>query len=189
MEIRPRGAFGNSEHLADLAVGEAFYIVEDDHRALPVSELRQRLGEAATKLVRFSRVSEGKGNGFRQLISIANFSASYEVERGVGHDTVEPCSERLIRTEAVQRPICVKKSFLDCVFRVFVREHDGTADRVGSPLMQVHEGREGIAIPALRRHHQRALVRVPARRARLKWRHRDGGVESNRSGHPKRQGS
>jgi hypothetical protein len=45
----------------------------------------------------------------------------------------------------------VKKSFLDRVLRVFVREHDGATHGIRPTLMQAYELRERVARAALRR--------------------------------------
>src|SRR3954463_2722978 len=139
MEIRSGRAFGNVEHSPDLAVREPFDIVQHDHGSLSLTELAQRLLKTPSQLIRLARITKRHGDGVRQLIRITDFSSSNEIERRVSHDSKEPRAKRLIRKKSRQRLVSVKKPILDRVFRVFVREHDGAADRIRPSLMQPHQ--------------------------------------------------
>jgi hypothetical protein len=52
----------------------------------------------------------------------------------------------------------VEESFLDGIFRVFVREDDGTSDSVRTPLVCPHQFRERFGLTALGRNYQCLLA-------------------------------
>ena len=79
----------------------------------------------------------------------------------------------------VQRLEGVKKSFLNRVLRVLVREHDGATHGVRPTLMQANELRERVARAALRRDDEGSLVRLDV----SCWRHAERQLDCGRSGH------
>jgi hypothetical protein len=52
----------------------------------------------------------------------------------------------------------VEESFLYCVFRVLVREHDGASDSVRTPLVSSHQLRKRLGFPTLSSDHQCLLA-------------------------------
>ena len=151
VKIGSSGSFGNTKRAADLTVGEAFHVVQDDHGALPVSEVRERLLEPRAQLARLRRIAEGKRDVVRQLVGVANLPSTHEIERRIRHDPVEPRPEWLIGAKPVERAMGVKEPLLHRVFRVLVREHDGANDAVRTALVQPDERREGVVRSTLRR--------------------------------------
>jgi hypothetical protein len=151
VKIGSSGSFGNTERAADLTVGEAFNIVQDDHGTLPVSEVRERLLEPLAQLARLRRIAEGKRDVVRQLVGIADLPSAHEIERRIRHDPVEPRPEWLIGAKPVERAVGMEEPLLDRVFRVLVREHDGANDTVRAALVQPDERREGVVRSTLRR--------------------------------------
>src|SRR5256885_3920593 len=154
MQVRSCRTLRNTQHRSDLAMREPFYVVQDDHRPLPVSQPRERLRQPPTELVSFSRITEGCRRQLRQLVRIAYLAPPYEIQRRIRHDTVEPRPERLIREKTVQRSKGVEKPFLHRVLRVLVREHDRAANSIGTPLVQPHERSERFATSLLSEHIQ-----------------------------------
>ena len=161
MKIGPSGPFGNTERASDLAMSEAFHVVQDDHRALPVGEVRERLLEPLAQLARLRGIAEGDRDVLGQLVGVADLPSAHQIERRIRHDPVEPRPEWLIGTKPVERAVRVEESLLHRVFSVFVREHDGADDTVRTALVQPDEGREGIVRSALRRDDYGALGRRP----------------------------
>jgi len=161
MKIGTSGAFGNTERAPDLPMGEAFHVVQDDHGALPVSEMQQRCLEPLAQLAGLRGIAKGKRDVVGQLVGIADLPPAHEIERGVRHDPVEPRPERLVGTKPVERAVRVEEPLLHRIFSVLVREHDGADDTVRTALVQPDEGREGIVRSALRRDDYGALGRRP----------------------------
>ena len=161
MKIGPSGPFGNTERASDLAMSEAFHVVKDDHRALPVGEVRERLLEPLAQLARLRGIAEGDRDVLRQLVGVADLPSAHQIERRIRHDPVEPRPEWLIGTKPVERAVRVEESLLHRVFSVFVREHDGADDTVRTALVHPDEGREGVVRSALRRDDYGALGRRP----------------------------
>jgi hypothetical protein len=159
MEIRSGSALGNSKHGANLSVCKTFQVVQYNHRSLTVGQLRQRLIQAAPQLVRLTRIPKGHGNRVRQFIRIANFPPPHQIERRIGHDAVQPRAERLIGKKTIQCLEGVKKSFLDRILRVLVREHDRAAHGVRPTLMLTDERSKSLALPALRGDYKRSFFR------------------------------
>ena len=161
VKIGPSGPFGNTERTSDLTMSEAFHIVQDDHRALPVGEVRERLLEPLAQLARLRRIAEGDRDVLGQLVGVADLPSAHQIERRIRHDPVEPRPEWLIGTKPVERAVRVEEPLLHRIFSVLVREHDGADDTVRTALMQPDEGREGIVRSALRRDDDGALGRHP----------------------------
>ena len=161
MKIGPSGPFGNTERASDLAMSEAFHVVQDDHRALPVGEVRERLLEPLAQLARLRGIAEGDRDVLRQLVGVADLPSAHQVERRIRHDPVEPRPEWLIGAKPVERSVRVEETLLHRILGVLVREHDGADDTVRTALVQPDEGREGIVRSALRRDDYGALGRRP----------------------------
>ena len=161
VKIGPSGPFGNTERASDLAMSEAFHVVQDDHRALPVGEVRERLLEPLAQLPRLRGIAEGDRDVLRQFVGVADLPAAHEIERRIRHDPVQPRPEWLVGAKPVERSVRVEETLLHRIFSVFVREHDGADDTVRTALVQPDEGREGIVRSALRRDDYGALGRRP----------------------------
>jgi hypothetical protein len=71
---------------------------------------------------------------------------------------VQPGAERLVGEESIERSIGMEEAFLHGILGVFVREHDGTRDRVGATLVDPHQVGERLRLTALRRDDQRVLA-------------------------------
>ena len=151
VKIGSSGSFGNTERAADLTVGEAFHVVQDDHGALPVSEVRERLLETLAQLARLRRIAEGKRDVVRQFVGVADLPSAHEIERRIRHDPVQPRPEWLIGAKPVERAVSMEKALLHRVLRILVREHDGADDTVRTALVQPDECREGVVRSTLRR--------------------------------------
>ena len=151
VKIGSSGSFGNTERAADLTVGEAFHVVQDDHRTLPVREVRERLLQPFSQLTRLRGIAEGDRAVLRQFVGVADLPSAHEIERRIRHDPVEPRPEWLIGAKPVERAVGVKEPLLHRVFRVLVREHDGANDAVRTALVQPDERREGVVRSTLRR--------------------------------------
>src|SRR3954462_3005923 len=93
VKIGPGGPFGNTERATDLAMSEAFHVVQDDHRALPVGEVRERLLEPLAQLPRLRGIAEGDRDVLRQFVGVADLPTAHEIERRIRHDPVEPRPE------------------------------------------------------------------------------------------------
>lgn len=161
MEIGTGGAFGDAERSPDLPMGESFNVVQDDHGALPVSEVEQCLSEPLAQLARLRGIAEWERDVLGQLVGIAHLPPAHEIERGVRHDPVEPRPEWLIGTKPVERAVRVEEPLLHRILSVFVREHDGADDTVRTALVHPDERREGLVRSALRRDDYGALGRRP----------------------------
>ena len=161
VKIGPSGPFRNTERAPDLAMSEAFHVVQDDHRALPVGEVRERLLEPLAQLARLRGIAEGDRDVLRQFVGVADLPSAHQIERRIRHDPVQPRPEWLIGTKPVERAVRVEEALLHRIFSVLVREHDGADDTVRTALMQPDEGREGIVRSVLRRDDYGALGRRP----------------------------
>lgn len=161
VKIGPSGPFRNTERAADLTVSKAFHVVQDDHRALPVGEVRERLLEPLAQLARLRGIAEGDRDVLRQFVGVADLPSAHEIERRIRHDPVQPRPEWLIGTKPVERAVRVEEPLLHRIFSVLVREHDGADDTVRTALMQPDEGRKGIVRSVLRRDDYGALGRRP----------------------------
>jgi hypothetical protein len=159
VQVRPRRPLGNPEHLADLAVRVPFHIVQDDHRALSIREMGERLGKSPPQLIRLAGIPEGQGNRLRQLVRVAYLAPPDQVQRRVRHDAVEPGAEWLVGSESLQRAIRVKKPFLNSILGILVGEHDRSRDRVRPPLMSTNQLRECFAASSLGGQYELALAR------------------------------
>ncbi len=161
VKIGSSGPFRNTERTTDLAMSEAFHVVQDDHRALPVGEVRERLLEPLAQLPRLRGIAEGDRDVLRQLVGVTDLPSAHQIERRIRHDPVQPRPEWLIGAKPVERAVRVEESLLHRIFSVFVREHDGADDTVRTALVQPDERREGIVRTALRRNDYGALGRRP----------------------------
>ena len=161
VKIGPSRSFRNTERTSDLAVGEAFHVVQDDHRALPVSEVRERLLEPLAQLRRLRGIAEGERDVLRQFVGVADLPSAHEIERRIRHDSVQPRPEWLIGAKPVERSVRVEEPLLHRIFSVLVREHDGADDTVRTALVQPDEGRDGVVRSPLRRHDDGTLRRRP----------------------------
>ena len=161
VKIGPSGPFRNTERAPDLAMSEAFHVVQDDHRALPVGEVRERLLEPLAQLARLRGIAEGQCDVVRQLVSVADLPSAHEIERRIRHDPVQPRPEWLVGAKPVERSVRVKKPLLHRVLSVLVREHDGADDTVRTALVQPNERRESVVRSALRRDDYGTLRRRP----------------------------
>jgi hypothetical protein len=151
VKIGSSGPFGNTERAPDLTVGEAFNVMQDDHGALAVSEVCERLLEPLAQLARLRGIAEGESDVVWQLIGVADLPSAHQIERRIRHDPVQPRPEWLVGAKPVERAVGVEESLLHRVFRVLVREHDSADDAVGTALVQPDERREGVVRPTLRR--------------------------------------
>ena len=161
VKIGSSGPFRNTERAPDLSMSEAFHVVQDDHRALPVGEVRERLLEPLAQLPRLRGIAEGDRDVLRQFVGVADLPSAHEIERRIRHDPVQPRPEWLIGTKPVERSVRVEEPLLHRIFSVLVREHNGADDTVRTALVQPDEGREGIVRSALRRDDYGALGRRP----------------------------
>jgi len=159
VKIGPSGSFRNTERASDLAMSESLHVVQDDHRALPVGEVRERLLEPLAQLARLRGIAEGKRDVLRQLVGVADLPTAHEIERRIGHDPVEPRPEWLIGAKPVERSVRVEEPLLHRILGVLVREHDRADDTVCAALVQPDERREGLVRSALRRDDYGALGR------------------------------
>ena len=164
MKIGTSGAFGNPERSPDLPVGEAFHVVQDDHGALPVSEMPERFREPLTQLARLRRIAKRDRDVVRQLVGISDLPPAHQIERGIRHDPVQPRPEWLVGAKPVERAVRVKESFLHRVLCVLVRQHDRANDTIGPALVQPDERGKRLIRPVLRRDDDRTLRRRPVNR-------------------------
>ena len=158
VEIGPRGSLRDPEHAPDFRVLESFDVVQDDDGALPFAQRGQCLAQTPPQLVRLTRIAEWRSDRVGECIGIANLLAARDIECGIRHDAMKPRAERLVRQEAIERPIGVKETFLHRIFRVFVREHDGAGNRIRAPLVQAHQLSERLGLTALRGDNERLLA-------------------------------
>jgi len=161
VKIGSSGPFRNTERASDLAMRESFHVVQDDHRALPVGEVRERLLEPLAQLTRLRGIAEGERDVLRQFVGVADLPTAHEIERRIRHDPVEPRPEWLIGAKPVERSVRVEETLLHRILGVLVREHDGANDTVRTALMRPDERREGLVRSALRRDDYGALGRRP----------------------------
>lgn len=124
MQVGPCSALGDPEELADLRVFEAFNVVQDNDRALSLSQQFQRRHESQSQLGRLRRIPEWRSQGLSERIGVPYLLSSSNVERCVCNDSVQPRTERLIREKSVERPVRVQEAFLHGVLGVFMREDD-----------------------------------------------------------------
>ena len=161
VKIGSSGPFRNTERAPDLPMREAFHVVQDDHRALPVGEVRERLLEPLAQLARLRGIAEGDRDVLRQLVGVADLPSAHQIQRRIRHDPVEPRPEWLVGTKPVERAVRVEEPLLHRILSVLVREHDGADDTVRTALVQPDEGCEGVVRTALRRNDYGALGRSP----------------------------
>ncbi len=158
VEIRSGRALGNAEEKPDLTVPESLHIVEENDRTLTRRETRERGTQPRTKIRRLSRIAELRCQGVRQLVGVPHFPPARNVQRRIGHYTVQPGPKRLVRPKAVQRTIGVQKSLLDGIFGIFVRRDDRSGNRVCAPLVRAYQRPERRRITVLRGANERALI-------------------------------
>ena len=115
--------------------------------------------EPPPELIGFPRVAKRRRDRVRQRIGVAHLLAARDVERGIGHDPVQPRAERLIRQEPVERPKRVQEPFLNRILGILVREHDRPRHRVRPPLVKTHERGKRFRIALLRGDDKRLLLR------------------------------
>ena len=139
VQIRAGGPARYPQHLSNLSVGKALDVVEDYHRTRALRKLRQCRDEPPPQLSTLRWISEGGRNRIRELLSVSNLSSPSQIERRVGDDPIQPCSESLRWVEPVQRLMCAQKTFLHRILRILVRHHDRPRHDVGAPLMKTHE--------------------------------------------------
>jgi len=87
VKIGSSGPFRNTERAPDLSMREAFHVVQDDHRALPVGEVRERLLEPLAQLTRLRGIAEGS----------ATFSGSSSASRTFRRRTRSSAAFAMIR--------------------------------------------------------------------------------------------
>lgn len=158
MEVGSRGPFRDPEHAPDLRVLESFDVMQDDHGTLPFAQCGQGLTQPATQFIRLAGIAERRCDRIGQGVGIAHFLSARDVERGVGHDAMQPRPERLIWQEAVERSVGMEESLLNRVLGILVREDNGARHRIGSPLMQANQFRKRLRFAALRGDNQRMLA-------------------------------
>lgn len=161
VKIGSSGPFRNTERASDLAMSEALHVVQDDHRALPVGEMRERLLEPLAQFARLCGIAEGERDVLRQFVGVADLPSAHEIERRIRHDPVEPRPEWLIGAKPVERAVRVEEPLLHRILSVLVREHDGADDTVRTALVDPNERPEGFIRTALRRDDYGALGRRP----------------------------
>ena len=161
VKIGSSGAFGNAERAPDLPVGEAFHVVQDDHRTLSVGEVRERLLEPLAQLPRLGGIAEGECDVLRQFVGVADLPSAHQIERRIRHDPVQPRPEWLVGTKPVERSVRMEETLLHRVLCVLVRQHDGANDTVRAALMQPDERREGVVRSPLRGDDDGTLRRRP----------------------------
>ena len=170
MEIRSARPIRYSKQLADLGVLISLDIMQQQHRSLTFPQLGDRRRQPSSKLVPLRWIEDRVGERGRKLVNGANLSATREVERRVRGNPAHPGTEGLTSNEAIQRAVRVQKSFLNCVFRIFMRTHDGARDPVRPALMQQHQLTKRLGGTSLRRLNEDALGSVdPFRVAGLHW--------------------
>ena len=135
VQVRSGRPFRNPQQGPDLRVFESFHVMEHDDGPLPRTQRVQGTGQACAQFVRFRRIAMRGRQRLRQLIGVPHLAAAGDVERRIGHDPVQPRAEGLLRTEAVERAEGVQKPFLNGVFRVVMRQHDGPCDGIRTPLV------------------------------------------------------
>lgn len=149
VQVRTGRSLGNPEHLADFCVLEAFHVVEDDHRPLPIPKRGKRLIEEPAQLIRFAGVPERGRHGIGEGIGVADLLAPRDIQGRVGDNPVQPGPEGLIRNEPAEGAVGVEEALLHGVLGVLVREDNGACDGIRPPLVGADEGREGLGVTAL----------------------------------------
>lgn len=158
MQIRSSGSTGNPQHFSDLDVCKPFYVVQHYYRTGTLWKLRQRLCQSCPQFRIFRGVPERRLKSIAELICRPHLSASGYVERGIGHNSIQPGSKPLICIEPLERLISANETFLYSVLRVLVNRHDGSGDQVRAPLVQTHQAREGGVIAGAGLFSQRAFL-------------------------------
>ena len=92
--------------------------------------------------------------GLRQLVRVAYFAPTGDIQRRIGHDAMQPRAESLLRAKPFEGAKGVQKSFLHRVLGIIVRQDDGTGDGIRAALVTMHQASERRVIPRLRREHQ-----------------------------------
>jgi hypothetical protein len=147
VQIRPGGSARYTQHLADLRVRKALYIMQDDYRPCTIRELFQRRLEPLPQLSTLRWIAERGRNRFGDFLRISNLSPAGQIERRVRDDSIEPCAESLCRVEAVDRLIRPQESLLHRILRVLVRHYDRSGHYIRAPLMKTYEPGEAPFIP------------------------------------------
>ncbi len=170
MEIGSARPIRNSKQRADLGVLVSLDVMQQQYRSLTFPQLGDRRRQPSSQLVPLRGIEDRIGERDRKLFHGANLSATREVERRVRGNPAHPGTEGLTSNEAIQRAVRVQKSFLNGVFRVFMRTDNGARDRVRPALMQQHQLAECLGGTSLRRLNEDALGSVdPFRVAGLHW--------------------
>ena len=87
--------------------------------------------------------------GLRQLVRVAYFAPTGDIQRRIGHDAMQPRAERLLRAKPFEGAKRVQKSFLHRVLGIIVRQYNGTGNGIGTALMTMHQSGKCRVIPCL----------------------------------------
>jgi len=150
VQIRPGGSTRYTQHLANLRVRKALYIMQDNYRPRTIRELFQRRLEPLPQLSTLRRIAEGGRNRFGNFLRISNLSPAGQIERRIRDDSIEPRAESLSRVEAVDRLIRPQESLLHRILRVLVRHYDRPGHYIRAPLMKTYEPGEAafVSLPS-----------------------------------------
>jgi hypothetical protein len=147
MQIRSGGSARYTQHLANLRVRKALYIMQDDYRPRTIRELFQRRLEPLPQLSTLRGIAKRGRNRFGDFLRISNLSPAGQIERRVRDDSIEPCAESLGRVEAIDRLIRPQESLLHRILRVLVRHYDRPGHHIRAPLMKTYEPGEAPFVP------------------------------------------
>ena len=158
VKIGPGCPFGDAEHAPDLGMFESFDVMQDDHGTLPFAQGGQCLPQPASQFIRLPGIAEWRRDRIGECIGVTHLLPACDIECRVGDDAMQPCPECLVWQEAIEGTVCMEESFLYRVFRVLVRQDNGTRHRIGPPLVQANQVRERLRFAALSGDHQRVLA-------------------------------
>jgi hypothetical protein len=147
VQIRASSSARYTQHLANLRVRKALYIMQDYHRSRAIRKLRKCRLEPLSQLTTFRWIAENGRNRVGDLLRVSDLPAASQIERRVGDDSIEPCAEHLRRVKPVERLIRTQEPLLHRIFRVLMRHDDRARHYVRAPLMKTYESGKTPLVP------------------------------------------
>jgi hypothetical protein len=160
-------------------MGEALYIVQDDHRPLAFRQLPQPFFQPRAQFSIHRRIAKRRCHRFRQRIRVAHLPPPADIQRRVCHYPIQPRPERLVGPKPVESAIRMQKGVLNRVLGIFPSEGDRPRYRKRPRLVEANECRECLTASALRLDYQAALVLPPLL---VSWRGMHGTPVSGENG-------